>query len=263
MEKTLIATMALTYVATADMVIYDLSGGTPSYGTYDNITFLTSGTVGDSTSAKTASLNGATISFQAITATGSARGMLGVNAKWANGLPVDLGLSTTDISTLTSTGAYITGDTGSYPGVITLTITGLSKGSYSLSALSAKGTGDTSPITMNLSVNGTAWTSADYLNNASYYSYANNQWGSSASGQPLFSAVANNTPSAAFATFDNIEISADNSSIVLTLTGTPASANSQNLKALQFVSLTLVPEPTTATLSLLALAGLAARRRRK
>ena len=189
--------------------------------------------------------------------------MLGDGAKWSNGLPVDLGISNNDVSTLTSSAAYITGSGSSYPGVITLTISGLSKGTYSLSALAAKGTGDTSPITMNLTVAGSAWDAATYTNNASYYTYSNNAWSEAASGQPSFSAVANNKPSAAFATFNNITITEDNSTLILSLTGNPVASGSQNLKALQFVSLTTIPEPATATLSLLALAGLAARRRRK
>ncbi len=254
--------MALAGVAVADTVIYDLTASSPTYGEYDGITFLTSGTVSDQTVAATTILNDATVSFQAITGTGTGRGMLGTNAQWSQGLPVDLGISSQDVSTLTSTGAYVTGNTGAYPGVITLTISGLAEGTYSLSALAAKGTGDTSPITMNLIVAGSEWTATTYTDNASYYTYSDNAWSEVASGQPVFSAVANNTPSAAFATFDNIKITEDNSTLILSLTGTPISENSQNLKALQFVSLTTVPEPATATLSLLALAGLAARRRR-
>ena len=263
--------MALAGVAAAETVIYDITGTTPSYGTYEDITIISSGAIVEDIGAavgKSASLNGSTITFKTGTGKGTARGMLGSGAKWSQGLPVDLGISADDVLTLTSTGAYITGNTpdstnGHYPGVITLTISGLSKGTYSLSALSAKGTGDTSPITMNLTVAGSAWTADEYTNNASYYSYSNGAWSGETSGQPTFSAVANNTPSAAYATFDNIEIMADNSTLVLTLTGSPASSSSQNLKALQFVSIKSVPEPTTATLGLLALAGLAARRRRR
>ena len=46
-------------------------------------------------------------------------------------------------------------------------------------------------------------------------------------------------------------------------TDTEPNNNGKYRTPLNYVSLKMVPEPTTATLSLLALAGLAARRRRK
>ena len=263
MKKTIIALIALTGVASADMVIFDITGGTPTYGTYEDITFVSSGAITEdigSMTGKTATLNDSTITITAGTGTGTGRGMLGDGAKWTGSIPVDLGISANDIATLSSSAAYIAGTNNQYSGVITLTVSGLSQGYYNLSALAAKGTGDTSNITMNVYVNGVEWTG--YSKNATYYTYSSGSWGTATQGKPTFSAVANNTPSGAYADFEYIYVDEDASTIKLTLTGSSENGT-KNLKALQFVAIESVPEPTTATLSLLALAGLAARRRRR
>ena len=70
--------------------------------------------------------------------------------------------------------------------------------------------------------------------------------------------------------FDNVSFAPTNDSIVtgvykgnaMTAYYAPAEQNGANVGSLYF-SLESVPEPTTSTLSLLALAALAARRRRK
>ena len=70
--------------------------------------------------------------------------------------------------------------------------------------------------------------------------------------------TSNNSNHGYFFTADDITIE-EGTSISITIAG----AGGEKRTPLNYVSLQMVPEPATATLSLLALVGLAARRRRK
>lgn len=252
--------------ASGETAILNITDSTSkSYGTYKGISIYDVHDTQNGGTATQITLGGSTVTVTLETGAGAARRYLGTTNSWNldKGLPpgINLGVNTTDTSSLLSEGAYIAGNLSGFPGVITLSFSGLSKGTYGLSALMAKLSGDLSPTSFSLTLNDTNITPP-----ATGYSYVTS--GSSSGWKVVdtsstFSAVANGTPGANYIDFSYIQVTEDNSRLVLKLTGNPAEANSQNHKSLQFVTLTYVPEPSTATLSLLALAGLAVRRRRR
>ena len=144
-----------------------------------------------------------------------------------------------------------------------LTFSGLAAGTYSLSAFGGYyGKEGMSAITVSL--NGTL--TADW----SSMTYGSNAWGALTSTDSASSITLSQSGSTStinrgyYFTADQIVVGEDGI-LELTIHGTTTGANNNGKyrTPLNYVSLKMVPEPTTATLSLLALAGLAARRRRK
>ena len=193
----------------------------------------------------------------------------GTNENWDSAkLPSaieSLGLTDSTLKTLCSSSYATSGHStnASFPGIISVEFSGLAVGTYELSALSARTSGNMAPTTWVITMGGTAWTSKDYSSNAAYYvcDMSTKTWGNAIKGQPVISK--STTGAATYSTF-TINVTQANTTLKLTLQGVNNAAASDNAnKAIQFAALKVVPEPTTATLSLLALAGLAARRRRK
>lgn len=247
--------------ASGESAILNITNSTSkSYGTYEGISIYSVGDTQNGGAATQITLGGANVTATLVTGSGSGRGYLTTNS-WNTtyGLPsgVNLGIDSSDVASLLSEGVYTKGSGAGYPGIITLTFAGLNKGVYDLSALMAKTTGDLSATTFSLTLNSAAAGST-----VTSYQYTSSGWTSTGSSTG-FEAMENNKPGAAFVDFSGINVTENNSTLVLKLTGTPTSDSTKNLKSLQFVTLTYVPEPATATLSLLALVGLAARRRRR
>lgn len=248
-------------------VIFDITSNTAqTYSSYEDTKIYG---VKDKEQAGASSyefdFDGLTGAVSFVTNQGTGRGYLGDTAAWKNGVPVDFGISDKDLGVVTGSAAYITGNQGGYPGVITLTITGLGVGTYDLSGLMAKATGDTSPTTWNLTLNGSV-ISPDAL--CYTYDATNSNW--STTNSATYGSVENNKASAHYVAFSGIEVKSADSTLVLSLTGTPDSGSSKNLKSLQFVALTKndvpqAPEPSAFGMlaGLGALALVASRRRRK
>lgn len=252
-----------TALANAGSVIFDITNS-PSVS-YESDSIHSVGDTQNGGSAVNFIFDGKSCSISLGTGSGANRGFLSGGANWTGGLPEfvgnDFGLSASDISTITGSAAYITGNTSGYPGIVTVTISGLAAGTYNISGLMAKQTGDTSPTTWEVSVGDQQV--ADFT--SSYYVYSSSSWSESPTTGSSYSAVANNTPSAHYVMLDGIKVLSDNGTITLRLTGTPTSGSGMNLKSLQFLTLTSVPEPSA--FGLLAGAGalalVAVRRRRQ
>ena len=140
-------------------------------------------------------------------------------------------------------------------GFHTLTFSNLAAGTYTLSAFGGfYGNDDMAAMTVTLGGGLTAtWTAQSCTNNA---------WGASSVSEGNSIGLSGDTTQNAnhgyFFTAENITIE-EGATLSITISG----AGGGKRTPLNYVSLQMVPEPTTATLSLLALAGLAARRRRK
>lgn len=273
MKKTLIALLALSGIAGAQVVVYDFnnSSTSPSYGTYEDVAFIQSGSFDNDgmTTGKSVTLNEKSITIKSQAGTAFDRNFnTAANENWSAGnLPsvVDnLGLTDATLSTLCSSSIAVYGSSNniSFPGIISVEISGLGKGTYEFSALSARTSGTMAPTTWSITLGATEWTASDYANNSSYYIYNSTslKWDKK-TGQPI--TAKSTTGNAVYSVF-KVNVATDNTTLRLTLGGVDGTAAADNAnKALQFVALKSIPEPTTATLSLLALAGLAARRRRK
>ncbi|MDO5490761.1 MAG: PEP-CTERM sorting domain-containing protein [Bacteroidaceae bacterium] len=144
-----------------------------------------------------------------------------------------------------------------------LTFSGLTAGTYTLTAFGGYyGKEGMSDITVGLG--------GDITANWNSMTYGSDSWGASASTSSASSiTLSGNTSTSTinrgyYFSADQIVVGEDGI-LELTIHGTNTGANNNGKyrTPLNYVSLSLVPEPTTATLSLLALAGLAARRRRK
>ena len=253
-----------TILANAESVIFDVTNSASV--SYESDSILSVGDTQNGGSAVNFTFDGKSCSISLETGTGSARGFLSGGANWVSGLPEsvgnDFGLSASDISTITGSAVYAQGSNTSYPGIVTVTISGLAAGTYNISGLMAKQTGDTSATTWNVTVDGQT---ASYI--SSYYVYASSSWSDSATSGNSYDAVANNTPSAHYVMLDGIKVLSDNGTIMLRLTGNPTSSSAENLKPLQFLTLTSIPEPSAfgllAGLGALALAGTRRRRAKK
>jgi len=160
-----------------------------------------------------------------------------------------------------------TGSTASF----TLTFTGLEAGTYNLSAFGgflgsahSGSFGDNNDEifgTITLAVSGANTDAAQWSGNV----YGTSGWtegGTAAGASSLALTVPNNSNKGYNATVSGIVVG-ESGTLTFTITGSDSDASSYAKLPLNSFSLTLVPEPTTAMLSLLALAGLVARRRRK
>jgi len=264
---TLIASLlaAGTTFASAETVIFDV---TASAGTYVSSSIYALGDKEQSGSDVSFSINGGSSTVSLKTGWGTARGFLDSAANWDSGLPGGigsaLGISDQDISTIAGSAVYATGNTSGYPGKIEVTFSGLSAGKYDLSGLMAKKSGDTSPTTWSVTINGQAVSPS-----ASYYSYnaSTSAWNTETTSGNSYDGVANNTKSGYYVSLAGIELTQQSNTLVLTLSGTPAQEYSMNCKTLQFVALTTsaVPEPSAFGLlaGVGALAFVAARRCRR
>ena len=145
-----------------------------------------------------------------------------------------------------------------------LTFSGLTAGTYTLTAFGGYyGKEGMSGITVGLG--------GDITANWNSMTYGTDSWGTSTSTTSASSiTLSGNTTSTStinrgyYFSADQIVVGEDGI-LELTIHGTDTGANNNGKyrTPLNYISLSLVPEPTTATLSRLALAGLAARRRRK
>lgn len=144
-------------------------------------------------------------------------------------------------------------------GTHVLTFSNLAAGTYSLSAFGGfYGNDDMSPLSITLGNGLTAdWTSQRLSGDADA------AWASASTASGSNITINGDTTDDAnhgyYFTADGIVVS-EGKTLQVTIAGT---GTSNGRAPLNYVSLKMVPEPTTATLSLLALAGLAARRRRK
>ena len=140
-------------------------------------------------------------------------------------------------------------------GTHTLTFSNLAAGTYTLSAFG--GYNGMDPMA-NMSITLGGGLSANW----SYQGCLDGTWSESATatGNSITMNTAGNaqTDHGYYFTADSITVQ-EGASLSVTIAGTGNYARTP----LNYVSLQMVPEPTTATLSLLALAGLAARRRRR
>ncbi|MGN0860787.1 MAG: PEP-CTERM sorting domain-containing protein, partial [Candidatus Spyradosoma sp.] len=201
------------------------------------------------------------------------------NAPWTGGLPDDAsgGLSSSDLSAIIGSGFVSTSAAGtsSYTGQISLTISGLSAGSYSLSWLMASGSNITDYSTTNTiaGLGPTTWNV--YLNGANldstgaqttYTSKIDDADWTTATGHTTTKVDAG-TASAHYMTL-NFDVEEDGATIKLQAEKWAAGLAPSYLKSLQFAALTYnapsIPEPSAfgllAGVGVLALA--VARRRR-
>ena len=153
----------------------------------------------------------------------------------------------------------LTSQNGAGTGFYTLTFSGLQAGVYSIIGMGGYNGNDTmSSITVSLGSNATA--------NWSSQSATSNGWTTNAtatsSNSINFANSAGGGNHGYYFDAQNIVVG-EEGTITLTIQGTGNAGYGRT--PLNFISLSgeAIPEPTTATLSLLALAGLAARRRRK
>ena len=164
MKKTLIALLALSGIAGAQVVVYDFnnSSTSPSYGTYEDVAFIQSGSIDEThgmTTGKSVTLNEKSITIKSQAGTGQTRNFNTTgNENWsASNLPsvVDnLGLTDATLSTLCSSSIAVYGSSSdtSYPGIISVEISGLGKGTYEFSALSARTSGTMAPTTWSITL---------------------------------------------------------------------------------------------------------------
>lgn len=147
----------------------------------------------------------------------------------------------------------------------TITFTGLESGYYDLSVLGGYMGADnmTTAITLTLGsadITETTWASADLGSSST---------GNAAGVASLKQTTTNNSvPATEGYTFDVSQILVTEGTLTVTIDGTSNNGNRTPLNGLALTWTAAapsdnIPEPTTASLSLLALAGLAARRRRK
>lgn len=267
MKKTLFIAISLLggITASAETVILDVTNNeTTSYEASTQIISL-----GDKENSSTPSsirsasftLNGATVTATVETGYGSARNYLSSSDAWTNGLPDGIserfGLSEADLTAITSTGVVTTGNSDSYPGKITLTLSGLSAGIYNLSGLSALITGNSTITSWHLSLNSV--TVADAAVESYSYDATAGTWGDAGT-QTTFSGSESGTVSAQYVSFNNINVTEDNSTRTMLIDGnvTPGTQKGFPFAAISSVS---VPKSTTATLGLLALGAMSLRRR--
>ncbi len=270
MKKTLFIAISLLCgsVATAfgETVILNITNDTTSsYTSTSQIISLgdkENGSTPGAIKSASFSLNGATVTATFETGYGVARNYLSSADEWTNGLPNGItdhfGLTESDTSTITRSGVITTGSNSDYPGKITLTLSGLSAGSYDLSGLSALVNGNSSITSWHLSLNSISVTDATV---ASYsYDATTGSWTNTGT-QTSFLGSENGSASAQYVSFNNINVTEENSTLVLHIDGniTPGTQ-----KGFQFAAITstTVPEPSTAVLSLLALGALSLRHRR-
>lgn len=268
MKKTLFIAISLlcefSVSSSAETVILNVTNDATTSYTASNIISLgdKEGSTPDSLKSATFTLNGASVTATFETGYGSARAYLSSSDAWSHGLPSDisssLSLTEADCNALLGSGVSTTGNSATYPGKITLTLSGLSAGTYDLSGLSAMINGNTATTSWHLTLNSSTVTDATV---ASYsYDAATGAWSDSGT-ETTFSGTSSGTASAQYVSFNNINVTSDNSTLVLQIDGniTPG-----NQKGFQFatISATAAPEPATAALGLLALGVFSLRRRR-
>ena len=261
MKKTIIALMALAGVATAETVVFDF-GRTDdtAYKTSNAIVIGTGSTAYHTAITSSGDLGAITgqYSYEQAASTGnyanSATLTTGEENGWKNHLTsMPAGWESSFADGLTSQWNGTTGNTH------VLTLTNLAAGYYDFSILGGYYGNDTLTNSITLSISGNkvdttnaTWISYDIAGNKSY----------SAQNVATYTTTLTNGSTNEGYTYDVSKIFVEEGgSLTLTLTG---DSNAGHRTPLNGIKVTYsIPEPTTATLSLLALAGLAARRRRK
>ena len=261
MKKTLVALMALAGVTMAETVVFD-------FGRTDNDAYMTSGaiTLGTNgnryhTGIQGSGLLGNIEGNYSYVQEDCTKTNYGNSATLSNGEEANWKehLHTTPTGWDSTFADGLTCQVGS---THTLTLSNLTSGYYDLSILGGFYGNDNIVPSITLSLGGnsvdfseTVWSSYDIAGGTEY----------SAQGVSTYTTALTNGSADEGYTYDIQKIFVENGgSITITLTG--ANENDGQRTPLNGLKLTwtpVVPEPTTATLSLLALAGLAARRRRK
>ena len=265
MKKILIALMALAGVAAAETIVFD-------FGRTDEAAYKTSGAIvigsgkdpyktAITSSGTLGSITGSYTYTQAdsggYSSTYSNSATLATteeNGRWKNHLTaMPTGWESTFADGLTSQWNGSTGNTH------TLTLTKLAGGYYDFSILGGYYGDDVLCSSITLTISGTG---VDMSNTTwATYDIAGAQ-GSSTQGVATFKTTLTNGSADEGYTYDVSTIYvAEGASLTLTLTGDTVNGHRTPLNGLKMTY--TVPEPTTATLSLLALAGLATRRRRR
>lgn len=275
MKKTLIALMALagiTYAADTvniDFGRYDAqTDGYYNIHTAQNFTmsndranYVNDGTSAETTHNLTLGSQSVTLTFRHYLGDGYCGGLgliptLTTNEEsgWKNALS-----GTLPGSIVGNVSDGLTSQNGAGTGFYTLTFSGLQAGVYSIIGMGGYSGNDTmSSVTVSLGSNATA--------NWSSQSATSNGWTTNAtatsSNSINFANSAGSGNHGYYFDAQNIVVG-EEGTITLTIQGTGNAGYGRT--PLNFISLSgeAIPEPTTATLSLLALAGLAARRRRK
>ena len=266
MKKTIIALMALAGMACAETVIFNIGGS--SITTDDTDISIVAGALnGNGVASQSVILNDTTLTLKFENGTGIERKNNTTAAdNWSNtlGLPdsINLGISDSNMASLLSTSAQIdAGHTkdGVYPGISKFTLTGLNEGQYELISFMGRASGSTTETALTLS-------GAENVSVTSYV-YADGAWTLANSATLDYVAAGTAAAMVNVYSFEAIK----GTDIVLSYNGSISyNGDTQNqytdiatYQNVQFLALKTIPEPTTATLSLLALAGLAARRRRR
>lgn len=261
MEKILIALMALAGVAAAETIVFD-------FGRTDDAAYKTSGAIvigsgkDKYTTAITLSGNLGSITGSYTYTQAASGGNFSNSATlttteengWKNHLTdMPTGWESTFADGLTSQWNGSTGNTH------TLTLTNLAGGYYDFSILGGYYGKDNLCESITLTISGTG---VDMSNTTwATYDIAGAQ-SSSAQGVATHTTTLTNGSADEGYTYDVSTIYvAEGASLTLTLTGDTVNGHRTPLNGLKMTY--TVPEPTTATLSLLALAGLATRRRRR
>lgn len=261
MKKTVIAFLTFAGMATADTVIYNLGNQDATFGEYTDVRFIQSGDFDNDgyISEKKVTFNDSEISISFESGYGNSRNIsYDAAGNWDTdlGLPsdVNLDINAEDIDTLLSSSAMISGSYGSwgeYPGISKLTLRGLSGGWYRLTSFMGRSEGNTTHTEMIFA--GADASVVSYVYEDSAWVLADNS---------TFNHYEEGSP-AAMVNIYSFYVDDDVNEVTLTYDGKVTypryTVTNQNV---QFIALESIPEPTTTVMGLLALCGLAARRRR-
>ncbi len=261
MKKTAITLLTLAGMATADTIIYNLGNQDTTFGEYTDVHFVQSGGYDSNgyTAEKKVPFNDTEISISFESGHGNSRSFTDDEAaNWDTelGLPsgVQLGINSEDIDTLLSSSAMISGSYGSwgeYPGISKLTLRGLSGGWYRLTSFMGRSGGNTTLTEM-------VFAGAD----ASVVSYVYEDGAWVTADDSTFKHYEAGS-AAAMVNVYSFYVDDDVNEVTLTYDGKVTYPRyTETHQNVQFIALESIPEPSTTVMGLLALCGLAARRRR-